>query len=224
MRRRENEDPRASPHLRATAPDRLDALVALLPRGDVARHCPQARLLVLRAVKILARRQDVRLRCSQHLMETLVPLLDLGGSGSSKGPPTATPAFALEASEAANAVSNLCFEPANATALLKAGGVDRLLKLLAARGDGADATCQLHTNVASALQTVSFQVDGRAALLKAGGPATVLAVLRDGTDDVEGGSGGAGGGGGAVSSGAAALPGDSKLQQRLVGALHVLHR
>lgn len=54
---RENEDPRASPHLRSAAPDRIESLLGLIGRADVARHCPAIRLLALRALKILALRQ-----------------------------------------------------------------------------------------------------------------------------------------------------------------------
>lgn len=52
---RENEDPKTSPHLRATAPDRLDALAALLSRADVAKLSPATQLAAATALKILSR-------------------------------------------------------------------------------------------------------------------------------------------------------------------------
>lgn len=54
-KRRENEDPKTSPHLRATAPDRLDALAALLSRADVAKLSPATQLAAVTALKILSR-------------------------------------------------------------------------------------------------------------------------------------------------------------------------
>lgn len=259
---RENEDPRSSPHLRATSADRLDALVALLARGDLARHCRDIRLLVLKvcvatagqpgedgrlggpagllllplhapweassypgptcrhhpprlptpplqAAKILARRQDVRLRCTPHILEALAPLLALAPAGGKPAVLGPVPEAAAAAAEAANALSNLCYEPANATALLKAGGVERLLQLLAAppAADGPRVS-DVQINAAGALQTLSFQPDGRAALLTASAPVTVLAALQrcDGEEGAESGSGSA----------------ESRLAQRLVGALHNL--
>ena len=158
-----NEDPRSSPHLRATAPDRLEPLAALLARPDVAHRPGDTRLLSLRALKVLARRQDVRLRCTQHVLDVVAPLLEPAAGGAAAG----------LASEAANALSNLCYEPANCSGLVRAGGVARLLKLLAAGGAGPEA----HLNAAGALQTLSFQPDGRAALLKASGVAALLRRL-----------------------------------------------
>lgn len=195
--RRENEDPKASPHLRATAPDRLDALAALLSRADVAELSPATQLAAVTAAKILCRRQDVRQRCTQRVVDVLVALLD----------PASSPSSEL-ASEAANAVSNLCYEPNNCSRLLRTQGVARLLRLLSS--SGAE---EAHMNAAAALQTISFQPDGRAALLKAGAPATVLRRLASSSSMGSTGSGDA-------SSGAAATNG--KLQQRLVDALHNL--
>ena len=218
---RENEDPRASPHLRAAAPDRLDALVALLGRADLARRCPDLRQLVLKATKILARRQDVRLRCTPQILQALAPLLAPAPAptGGKPAPGPAAAAAAAEASECANAVSNLCYEPANATALLKAGGVERLLQLLAATpaADCGPSNTDAQVNAAGALQTISFQPDGRAALLRANAPVTVLAALQrcDGGEEE---------GAESASGGAAADAGrhgaESRLAQRLVGALH----
>lgn len=190
----ENDCPRDSPHLRATGPDRLDPLAALLARPDVAAASPAARLLALRALKILARRGDVRLRCTQHVLNVVAPLLD-----AAAGAP-----LELElASEAANALSNLCYEPINCTGLLKAGGVPRLLKLLCLESGGGEA----RANAAGALQTLCLQPDARAAVLQAGGPARLLHALA-----------------GAGSSGSANAAGDAqaRLQQRLAGALHNL--
>lgn len=234
--RRENEDPRTSPHLRAPASsDRLDSLAALLARADLARpfSATRTRLLAVKALKILARRQDVRLRCSQHTLEVLVGLLDVGGSAGGGGSRTTSPvpsgkggrapagtpagaggaAAAELASEAANAISNCCYEASNASGLLRAGGVARLLGLLDAPGAGGEA----HTNAAAALQTLSFQGDGRGALLKAGAPAALLHRLSS-MHCTDGGSGEDGGERGGSDTGDA----EGKLQQRLVGALHNL--
>ncbi|PSC76289.1 ARM repeat-containing [Micractinium conductrix] len=204
----ENEDPRTSPHLRATAPDRLEPLVALLARADVARGAPAARVLALKALKILARRGDLRQRCTQAVLEAVAPLLDAGAGGSGGRAPQ--PAAAQLASEAANALSNLCYEPANASGLLRANGAPRLLKLLSVDAAGADA----HANAAGALQTLSFQPEGRAALIKAGGAATVLQRLESTRARASGVAG--------TAAAAAVAEADARLQQRLVGALHNL--
>ena len=195
-----NEDPRSSPHLRATAPDRLEPLAALLARPDVAHRPGDTRLLALRALKVLARRQDVRLRCTQHMLDVVAPLLEPAAGGAAAG----------LASEAANALSNLCYEPANCSGLVRAGGVARLLKLLAAGGAGPEA----HLNAAGALQTLSFQPDGRAALLKASGVAALLRRLASTSSSSSSDASSAAEGGDAGS--------DGKLQQRLAGALHNL--
>ncbi|KAL4431164.1 hypothetical protein ABPG75_006420 [Micractinium tetrahymenae] len=187
----QNLDPACSPHLRASAPDRLDSLAALLSRKDIP---PAVRLLALQALKILARRQDIRLRCTQHVLGVLSPLLDAAASSGSLG--------SSLASEAANAASNLAYEAANAAGLVRAGAVPRLLGLLGASAAGDDA----HGNAAGALQTLSFSQEGRAALLKAGGAAAVL------NSPAEGGRSGS----------AAAGTGEGRLLQRLVGALHNL--
>ncbi|KAI7839478.1 hypothetical protein COHA_006745 [Chlorella ohadii] len=187
---RENEDPKTSPHLRATAPDRLDALAALLSRADVAKLSPATQLAAATALKILSRRQDVRLRCTQRIVGVLVSLLE--------------PASACSG-ELANAASNLSYEPANCSMLLRAQGVPHLLRLLSSGGE------EVHLNAAAALQTVSFQADGRAALLKAGATATVLQRLHGSVGSKASGAAGAG-----------AASQEGKLQQRLVGALHNL--
>lgn len=150
----------------------------------------------------MLQRQDVRLRCVQRVMDVLAPLLE---------PSTATGSASALASEAANAASNLCYEPANCSMLLSVQGVPRLLRLLSSSGVGAQA----HVNAAAALQTISFQADGRAALLKAGAPATVLRRLSSS-------SGGGSDSGGAEAAAAGAATSEAKLQQRLVGTLHNL--
>lgn len=200
---RENEDPRTSPHLRAAAPapDGLDALASLLARKEL-RSTPTA-LLGVRAAKVLARRQDVRLRCSRHCLHVLASLLDVcdgdGGGGCDGHEP---PSIAVElAAEAANALSNLSYESANASGLAKAGGAALLLRLLLDPSCGA-----AHLLVSGAVQTLAFQADGRAALLKAGGVAVVLGRLasmqRCTADD------------------STSTADDDKLQLRLAGALH----
>jgi len=107
--------------------------------------------------------------------------------------------------ELANAASNLSYEPANCSMLLRAQGVPRLLRLLSSGGE------EVHLNAAAALQTVSFQADGRAALLKAGSTAPVLQRLNGSVGSKASGAAGAG-----------AASQEGKLQQRLVGALHNL--
>ncbi|PRW58507.1 ARM repeat-containing [Chlorella sorokiniana] len=196
---RENEDPKASPHLRASAPDRLDALAALLGRADVAKLSPATQLAAVASMKILCRRQDVRQRCTQRVVDALAPLLDPASSG----------ATAALASEAANAASNLCYEPINVGMVLRAQGVALLLRLL------SSSWAEAHMNAAAALQTVSFQANGRAALLKAGAAATVLQRL-SGSSDSRGDAGSGDGGAGAASTT------EAKLLQRLVGTLHNL--
>lgn len=178
--------------------------------GGTAPHCRTTTLLPLALPPRCPQRQDVRLRCTQHTMDVLAPLLEpQAPPGGRAQPAGGEPAGGDLPSEAANAASNLCYEPANCSMLLKAQGVGRLLRLLSASGAGAEA----HANAAGALQTLSFQPDGRAALLKAGGAATVLQRLASSGSSSSGGEGEVGTGAGA---------GESKLQQRLVGALHNL--
>lgn len=198
----ENDDPRASPHLRATGADRLEHVAALLARADVTSSSPTTSLLLLKAIKILARRQDVRQCCSQPVLEELASLLSQAAPASNSS--TASSQLAQSpvalASEAANALSNLCYEPANCTGLLQAGGVPCLLQMLKVESFSVDA----QANAASALQTLSFQPDARRAVVKAGGPARLLAALPRQP---------------ATASTSAA---EARLQQRLVGALHNL--
>lgn len=122
---------------------------------------------MLQALKILARRQDIRQRCTQQVLGVLAPLLDASAGSSS-------PSLA---SEAANAASNLAYEAANAAGLVRAGAVPRLLNLLGASAAGSS----VHANAAGALQTLSFSPEGRAAVIQAGGAAAVLKRLASST-------------------------------------------
>lgn len=259
----QNKEPTSSAHLRASAPDRLDALAVLLGRKDIpsttrllslqARRAlaspdslhdvspapasavpsspgtmPPAGLF-LQALKILARRQDIRLRCTQHVLDVLVPILNDNASSGSSSPSLS--------SEAANAASNLAYEAANAAGLVRAGAVPCLLGLLGASTAGHDA----HANAAGALQTLSFSQGGRTALLQAGGAAAVLKRLAsctslsstnlgsgkaksatwDSTGTANRCSSPSGSGGSCSFADAAAEgPSDGRVLQRLVGALH----
>jgi hypothetical protein len=206
-----NEDARTSPNLLTIAPDSLEPLVAMLARPDVA-CCPgDILLLALKALKVLARRQDVRLRCTQRVLDVVAPLLEPAAGGTAAG----------LASEAANALSNLCYEPANCSGLLRAGGVARLLTLLAPGGAGPEA----HLNAAGALQTLSFQPDGRAALLKASGAAALLRRLASSRSSSSNSSSSSSSSSSSDSGGAAeggSVGSDGKLRHRLAGALHNL--
>ena len=213
----QNDDPRTSPHLQSASPssdpDRLEPLEALLLR---CRHRPpggslssataeqlqlQLQLQALRALKVLARRQDLRLRCTQQTLAAVVPLLEVRGSGDDDDDGDS----GETASAAANALSNLCYEPANCISLVGAGGVAALLRLLS--DESAHAKAAAGSDAAGALQTLSFQPKGRAAVLQAGGPAVLLCRLASAT-------------GNANSS--AHWEAAGKLRQRLAGALHNL--
>lgn len=233
----ENDDPRTSSHLHAGGTDRFEPLVALLERKDVARASPQAHLLALKAMKILARRQDVRLRCTQHVVDVAAAALQAESS---------------VAGEAANCLANLCYEDHNAAALVRAGGARRLVELLNSAGSSASSSrssssssasagSDAHIAAAGALQTLSFNRDGRAALLKAGGPAAVLTRLAS-THSFRASASGRGsrgtGGTGSSADGSAAstanantdvaastaadMASEGRLLQRLVGTLHNL--
>lgn len=196
----QNEDLRSVPLDDASGTDDMDALAAVLQRQDIASP---VHLLLLKALKIAARRQHARQRCSQHVVAVLTSLLESSGRPPVDGSKQQQRWQVLEAalaSEAASALGNLCYEPQNCTALTMVGGVLGLLQLLGRKGSGVEAW----TNAAGALQTLSFQPDARAAVVKAGGPAKLLRML-------------------ASCNVKAALPADSteaRLQQRLSGVLH----
>lgn len=133
-----NDNPATSPHLKATTPDRVEALVGLLGRPEVQRSS-DATILALKALKILARRQDNRLRCGGHALQALLPYC------SPKQPPAV-------ASEAANAVLNLAYEAANVQHLVRCRGEAALLALLDKGGE------EVLANASGAVQTVCYQV------------------------------------------------------------------
>lgn len=171
-----NEDSRTLPDIDTAGLDRLDPLAALLERQDVANSSLPVRLLVLKTLKIASRRQDVRQLCSQRVLEVLTPLLEGSNqpaADESKHQQQRQYLKSALVSEAANTLGNLCYEPANCTALTRVGGVQSLLQLLSDEGSGKEA----QANAAGALQTLSFQPDARAAVVKAGGAVKLLRIL-----------------------------------------------
>lgn len=136
-----NDNPQTSAHLKASSHDRLDSLVGLLARPELARSA-DACTLVLKAMRILARRQDNRQRCSMHIFQALLPFLSV------KQQPAV-------ASEAANAVLNLAYEAANVAHLVRCKCEAALLALLAGGQE------EVMANAAGAVQTVCYQVGSR---------------------------------------------------------------
>ena len=178
----DQEDPASATSPPAASPP-VDVLCLCLQRRDVQAR-PQLLQVLLRAVKVLARRQGVRQSCSARGIHTL-----LGFMGQ--------PSAAL-ATEATNALLNLCYEGQNVAHLLAAKGEAALLGLLA-RPPGTESSAEavaLQTVAAAALQTVSFQADGRTALVRAGAVAALLSCLSTAEE--------------------------GRLQQRLVGSLQNL--
>ncbi|GAB4817590.1 hypothetical protein N2152v2_004636 [Parachlorella kessleri] len=153
-----NDNPATSPHLKATTPDKIDGLVQLLARPEIHKDAERC-ALVLKALKILSRRQDNRQRCGGHTFQTLMPFCSV----------KLLPAIA---SEAANAALNLAYEPQNVAHLVRCKGELALLQLLASGQE------EVLANAAGAVQTVCYQKEGREAVKRGGGVAVLLKLLQ----------------------------------------------
>ncbi|MEW5317530.1 MAG: hypothetical protein WDW38_008818 [Sanguina aurantia] len=161
-----NEDPASSTNFAAgPGSDPVEPLLELLQlvtapgRSNNDEGITTLSLLVLRTLKVLSRKRQNRERLGGAALPVLLRMV-----APSEG--------VRVASEGANVLLNLCYEPAIVEALLRTTGVQQLLSLLSADDD------DLQANAAGAIQSVSFIPAGRAAVLGSGGVAALAPLLR----------------------------------------------
>ncbi|GLC41505.1 hypothetical protein PLESTM_001203200 [Pleodorina starrii] len=133
----------------------------MLQHGVVRRDAMWM-LLLFRALKILSRKQQNRLKFGAAGLRAVVSAL-------------VNPINNRVAAEGANVLLNVCYEVSNVEALLETPGVQQLLLFLMEEDE------ELQANAAGAIQSICFQEEGRRHVHKKGG-ITVLATLLTSTN------------------------------------------
>lgn len=136
-----NDNPSTSSNYTSIEDDPLEVYLDMLQNGVVRRDATWL-LLLFRALKILSRKQDNRLRFGTWGLRAVVSAL-------------VNPLNNRIAAEGANVLLNVCYEIVNVEALLNTPGVQQLLLFLIEEDE------ELQANAAGAIQSICFQEDGR---------------------------------------------------------------
>jgi len=152
-----NEDASRSPNFQSQTGDELGAIIGLFASPAVQSH-DQILLLVLKALKILSRKYDNRVRLGPLIMSDLSTVLHQRLSPEVAG-------------EASNVVLNICYERENVTLVMQADGIPPLIDFLSS--DQQD----LQANAAGAIQSVCFQKEGRHFVREQGAIPSILPLL-----------------------------------------------
>lgn len=152
-----NEDASRSANFASQVPDDLSDFVGIIS-SPAAMATDEVALRVLKALKILSRKYENRVRLGETIVADLVRVL-----GEDRQPAIL--------GEAANVVLNVCYERDNVARIIAAGGVTPLIALLGA------TQLDLQANAAGAIQSICFQSEGRSYVREMGAIPAVLPLL-----------------------------------------------
>ncbi|KAG2441306.1 hypothetical protein HYH02_009899 [Chlamydomonas schloesseri] len=150
-----NDNPSTSPNYSSKEEDPVQVFLEMLPH---ARRDAMWTVLILRALKILSRKQANRLRFGPHGLRAIVEAI-------------ISPLNNKIAAEGANVLLNACYEPRNVEALLDTPGVSQLLLFL------TESDQDVAANAAGAIQSICFQEAGRRHVHAQGGVPALAGLL-----------------------------------------------
>jgi len=152
-----NEDASRSANFASQNVDDVTDIVALV--GNVAAmSSDDLALRVLKALKILSRKFDNRIRLGELIVPDLVRVLSEERTSAVLG-------------EAANVILNVCYERDNVERIIACGGVPPLISLLSSH------ELDLQANAAGAIQSICFQTEGRSFVREMGAIQAVMPLL-----------------------------------------------
>ncbi|PNH03586.1 Vacuolar protein 8 [Tetrabaena socialis] len=152
-----NDNPSSSANYASTDEDPVHIFLDML-QHSAAQRDPMWLVLLLRALKILSRKQPNRLRFGPAGLRAVITVL-------------ANPLNNKVAAEGANVLLNVCYEVANVHALLETPGVQQLLLFLTEEDE------EVQANAAGAIQSICFQEAGRRHVLDKGGIGSLVMLL-----------------------------------------------
>ncbi|PNW87496.1 hypothetical protein CHLRE_02g143850v5 [Chlamydomonas reinhardtii] len=150
-----NDNPSTSSNYSSREEDPVHVFLDMLPH---ARRDAMWTVLILRALKILSRKQPNRLRFGPNGLKAIVEAI-------------ISPLNNKVAAEGANVLLNACYEPVNVEALLSGPGVSQLLLFL------MEDDQEVAANAAGAIQSICFQEAGRRHVYAQGGVAALTGLL-----------------------------------------------
>ncbi|EFJ44561.1 hypothetical protein VOLCADRAFT_95164 [Volvox carteri f. nagariensis] len=152
-----NDNPSTSSNYTSSEEDPVEVYLDMLQHGVVRRDATWM-LLLFRALKILSRKKENRIRFGPAGLRGVVSAL-------------VNPHNNRVAAEGSNVLLNVCYEIDNVEALLETPGVQQLLLFLMEDDE------ELQANAAGAIQSICFQEDGRRHVHQKGGIAVLAGLL-----------------------------------------------